>query len=103
MTFSQAALTGRRFRRKSDPKIHYWVENAKFYFSDGTVVQEITNFQAEHLLATDWEADPLALMLTAEDIKRAARGFQELSLTRRLSAAEFAKQLCDELGLTEPK
>lgn len=101
MNLSQAAKTGRKFRRKSEPGLHYWLSGKSILRTDGTDVHEGVQFDAEQITALDWEADPLSLMLNADDIVRAARVHDQLTSQRRLSAAEFAKLICIELGLTE--
>lgn len=56
---------------------------------------------AEMLVATDWQPEPLKLEVTFEDIIRAARQLDDLCSKRRLSAAEFGQKICVELGLIE--
>lgn len=98
MTLSESARTGRKFRRTSEPEIWYWLEGNQMIREKPGQWQIIT---AEMLIALDWQPEPLKLELTAADIIRAARQFDSLASTRKLSAAEFGKMICQELGLLE--
>lgn len=100
MLLSDAARTGRKFRRTSEPKAWYWLEGQLVFKSDGAS-RESVYLNAEQLIATDWEAEPLQMMLEAADIIRAAREHDQLASTRRLTATEFAKLICQSLGLLE--
>lgn len=100
MTLSEAARTGRKFRRKSQPSAWFHLLGKEIIELDGTR-STVIQIDAEMLVATDWEPEPLKLELTAEDILKAARGLDELVSKRRLSAAEFGRHLCMELGLLE--
>lgn len=105
MLFSEAAKTGRPFQRKSEPGIWYFLEGKAIIKMDrGANIAEPAQIDAEMVVASDWDPQPLKLELTAEDIKRAARGLDELVSKRKLSAAEFAHHLSIELGLiNEPR
>lgn len=98
-TLSDVAKTGRGFRR---------IGETEWCWLDGRVIRNGKTpnaghraIDAEMLIANDWEAEPLTLELNAQDIFLAARQLNDLVSKRRLSAAEFAKYLCLELGLVE--
>lgn len=98
---SEVARTGRKFRRRSVPD-YWWLLRGKEIIQFNPHGAGIAmSINAEQLVATDWEAEPLRLELTAEDIIRAARTLDDLTSKRRLSAAEFGKEICKALGLLE--
>jgi hypothetical protein len=102
MTLSEAARTGRRFRRRAYPDDWYFLEGRVMRRRQASGGQVTIEIDAEMIVSTDWEPEPLRLELTAEDISRAARQLDDLVSKRRLSASEFAKHLSIELGLLEP-
>lgn len=71
------------------------------YFAGTGVGKMATLISAEMVVATDWEVEPIRLMLTAADIISYARNLDDIASKRRLSTAEFARMLCKELGLIE--
>jgi hypothetical protein len=102
VTLSEAARTGRKFRRKSIPDVWYWLEGKEIKIIGGYIDRAAeAMIDAEMLVATDWEPELLKLEVTSDDIMRAARQLDDLVSKRRLSAAEFGKHLCFELGLIE--
>lgn len=94
MTLSEAAKTGRKFRRANS--VWCWLEGLVMVCDGGPVT-----IDAEMLISNDWEAELLKLEVDAEDIMRACRQFDEICSKRRLSAVEFGKKICVELGLIE--
>lgn len=101
MLLSDAAKTGRKFRRRSEPDCWYWLEGTNIRWMSPGIDPTSAFIDAEQLVATDWEAEPLKLEVTADDVIRAARELDTLCSQRRLSAAEFGKAICIELGLLE--
>lgn len=99
-TLSEAARTGRRFRRRSQPDVWFYLNGKDMRRIDGDLSVMVT-IDAEMLVSTDWESEPLRLELSADDIFRHARNLEELASKRRLSGVEFARLLCVELGLIE--
>lgn len=105
MTLSEAARTGRKFWRKSKPEQVYWLAGLHVMTPHPTLPGSAQGWvpNAEELCALDWEAEPLALLLTAADVIRAARtpNVEKLATSRKLAPVEFARLLCIELGLLE--
>lgn len=102
MLLSEAARTGRKFRRTTQPDIWYQLEGKAIQYVDRNV-RGVPVIDAEMLVSPDWEPEPLQLTITADDLIRAARAFDDIASKRKLSAVEFAKLLCQNLGLTEEK
>jgi len=106
MTLSEAARTGRWFRRASEPD--YWyrldgVEIVMFRRDDIGQVLSI-NINAEQLVATDWEPEPRKVEISGQDLLICARSIaqnNQIVHQRRLSPVEMAKLFIEELGLDE--
>ena len=102
MLLSEAAKTGRKFRRKSEPETWYWLEGSSMRFRDKTGVYS-RPISAEMLVATDWEAESKIIQVTAEELMVVARNLSSHKIVnqRRLAPIEFMKLVIEELGLNE--
>lgn len=105
MLLSEAAKTGRRFRRKSNPEIWFYLEGTSimFVFDGSKAPPGKCTFNAEQLIAGDWEPEPKLMMLSAQDLLDAAKNLNNDPIThqRRLAPIEFTKLMIRELGLEE--
>jgi len=60
LSLAEAHESGRKYRRAGQP--HYWRMNPR---------DEHTHFPSSTILATDYELEPEAKLLTREDVERA--------------------------------
>lgn len=104
MLMSEAARSGRNFRRTSIPEIWFQLSGKEFLATSDVGNAKAwykVSIDAEQLVATDWEPEQVRLLLSAEDLLLHSRALDEVVCKRRLSAREFAQLLCIELGLLE--
>ena len=104
MNLSEAARTGRKFRRVSQPEVWYRIH-------DQNLIQIGKNPQQSHpvyadvamITATDWENEPIRMEITAQDLYDAAKviGQNPVTHQRRFSVGEMAKLLAEQLGLIQ--
>ena len=107
MLLSQAAKTGRKFRRSTEPDRWYYLKGkticrqAREPNPDG--VSEGWSPNAEELIASDWEAEPKVISVSQKDLLEVARTLSNHPITnqRKLAPVEFMKLVIEELGLEE--
>lgn len=104
MNITDVMRTGRKFRRTSDRDTWFVVDGQRVYCErNGTRVIEKYSFNVAELTAQDWEPEPMILELSAQDLFDAAKAITTHNPSinnRRLSLAESAKLIADQLGLT---
>jgi hypothetical protein len=111
MLLSEAAKTGRKFRRKSEQTIWYRLSGKSVYRcpigdpAGETCEQgwENATIDAEMIVANDWEAAPKIIQITSNDLMDVAKTLSNNPICnqRRLPPVEFMKLVITELGLEE--
>jgi len=106
MLLSEAARTGRKFRRKSDPSVWYWLEGKHVMRKHpNPMLDGSCGWQpdAEQLISNDWEAEPKKVEVTEQDLMDIAKTLSLHPITnqRRLAPTEFMKLVAEELGFKD--
>lgn len=104
MTLSEAARTGRKFRRTSEPDYWYRLVGRTVVQFHPTGAGIEVHIDAEQIVATDWEAEAQKIQITAQDLIDCARSIaktNQVITSRKLSATEWAKLFIEELGFEE--
>lgn len=106
MLLSEVARTGRRFHRKSEPELWYRLNGKDIQFDcaeENCWTTLNPGFDAEQLVAADWESEPKKIEVTAADLLDAAKAISNMPIVhqRRFSPVEMMRMVIDELGLKE--
>lgn len=99
MMLSEAARTGRRFRRKdSDPGVWLRLDGLKMIMIhpdiNGSVDVEIN---AEMIVANDWECEPKVVSVEAKDLRRAVTNLG----TKGMRPSDVVEHIIKELGFND--
>lgn len=99
MLLSEAARSGRKFWRKSEPTTLFWLEGKQIRYGNPTGGDGLyflhQGFNAEELTAQDWDVEPKSIMITAKDLRSCI--VQLGSKTRRPD--EIVNLIIEELEL----
>lgn len=104
MNFLEAMKTGRPFKRKGwngyvtgviqGTHVPFTAQGVSVYWKDNSKTGTRHHVCAEELLATDWEVEPKAILLTSEQIEAAISNVQNVDAPWDFLMSE----LLDELG-----